>query len=51
MRNDARKKSTLIKKNNSFEDSRISRLYFERYRVIELGRMWLIFATIILMIL
>ncbi|CAD8065703.1 unnamed protein product [Paramecium primaurelia] len=48
-----RKKSTIIgsSKKNAFEDSRITRLYFERYRVLELGRMWTICASIILMVL
>ncbi|CAD8091767.1 unnamed protein product [Paramecium sonneborni] len=46
-------KSTILQgsKQNAFEDSRVTRLYFERYRVLELGRMWTICASIILMIL
>ncbi|CAD8164299.1 unnamed protein product [Paramecium octaurelia] len=48
-----RKKSRIIgsSKKNAFEDSRVTRLYFERYRVLELGRMWTICASIVLMVL
>ncbi|CAD8159739.1 unnamed protein product [Paramecium pentaurelia] len=52
-RNNLRRKSTILgsSKKNAFENSRITRLYFERYRVLELGRMWTICASIVLMIL
>ncbi|CAD8077239.1 unnamed protein product [Paramecium sonneborni] len=48
-----KKKSTIIgrSKKNAFEDSSTTRLYFERYRVLELGRMLTICASIVLTVL
>ncbi|CAD8154293.1 unnamed protein product [Paramecium octaurelia] len=46
-------KSTIIQssKHNPFEDSRVTRVYFERYRVLEQGRFWIICATLVLVVL
>ncbi|CAD8158316.1 unnamed protein product [Paramecium pentaurelia] len=46
-------KSTIIQssKHNAFENSRVTRVYFERYRVLEYGRFWVICATIVLVVL
>ncbi|CAD8064019.1 unnamed protein product [Paramecium primaurelia] len=49
----SKKKSTIIQssKHNAFEDSRVTRVYFERYRVLEQGRFWIICATLVLVVL
>ncbi|CAK80742.1 unnamed protein product (macronuclear) [Paramecium tetraurelia] len=48
-----KKKSTIIQssKRDVFEDSRSTRIYFERYRVLEQGRFWVICATLVLVVL
>ncbi|CAD8091115.1 unnamed protein product [Paramecium sonneborni] len=48
-----KQKSTIIQssKHDAFEDSRVTRVYFERYRVLEQGRLWVICATLILVVL